>query len=132
MLLVAALALVLLGPRWSASARSPGDSPLMLQVVQRPERRMMAGGNELFAVSGRIVNPTATMQSVPDIRAELRDARCRLVFSWTITPQVRSVAPGGAVDFNSAKLDVPSNSKSLELSFAGEGDQGQAHRCQNG
>jgi hypothetical protein len=58
---------------------------------------------------------------VPDIRAELRDGQGRLVYSWTITPERRTLAPGAAIDFNSAKLDVPSNSKRLELSFAGEG-----------
>jgi hypothetical protein len=71
-------------------------------------------------VSGRITNPSNARQRVPDIRAELRDAQNRLVYSWTITPQQRTLPPGGAVDFNSAKLDVPASSKRLELSFAGE------------
>ena len=35
---------------------------------------------------------------MPDIRAELRDEGGRLVYSWTITPQRRSLAPGGAID----------------------------------
>jgi hypothetical protein len=43
-----------------------------------------------------------------------------MVYSWTITPQQRTLPPGGAIDFNSAKLDVPANSKRLELSFAGD------------
>ena len=53
-------------------------------------------------------------------RAELRDAQGRIVYSWTINPQQRTLNPGASIDFNSAKLDVPSNSKRLELSFAGE------------
>lgn len=84
------------------------------------DRRDLASGNELFAVSGQVVNPTGNRQRVPDIRAELRDAQGRLVYSWTITPQQRYLGPRGTVDFNSAKLDVPSNSKMLELSFSGE------------
>ena len=71
-------------------------------------------------MSGRISNPSASRQRVPDIRAELHDAQGRLVYSWTITPQQRTLGPGGVVDFNSAKLDVPANSKRLELSFAGD------------
>ena len=124
MLLLAALLLVWLGPRWSAaSGRSAGDSPLMLQVVQKPDRRMMASGNELFAVSGRIVNPTATMQTVPDIRAELRDAAGHVVYGWTIAAPVRALAPKASADFDSAEVDVPRGSKALNLSFAGDADR---------
>lgn len=97
----------------------PAESPLRLK--DNPiERRELENGSELFAVSGQVTNPSSARQRVPDIRAELRDAQGRLVYSWTITPQQRTLAPGGAVDFNSAKLDVPANSKRLELSFAGE------------
>ena len=95
------------------------ESPLRLH--DNPiERRELENGSELFAVSGQVTNPSSDRQRVPDIRAELRDAQGRLVFSWTITPQRRSLAPGASIDFNSAKLDVPSTSKRLELSFAGE------------
>ena len=97
----------------------PAESPLRL--VDNPiERREMTNGSELFAVSGKVLNPSGSRQRVPDIRADLRDAQGRIVFSWTITPQQRSLAPKSAIDFNSAKLDVPANSKRLELSFAGE------------
>ena len=92
-----------------------------LRLKDNPiERRELENGSELFAVSGQVTNPSASSQRVPDIRAELRDDRGRLVYSWTITPQQRTLAPGGSVDFNSAKLDVPANSKRLELSFAGD------------
>ena len=95
------------------------ESPL--RIKDNPiERRELENGSELFAVSGRITNPSSDRQRVPDIKAELRDAQGRLVFDWMITPQQRSLAPGGSIDFNSAKLDVPANSKRLELSFAGE------------
>ena len=95
------------------------ESPLRLK--DNPiERRELENGSELFAVSGRVTNPSSTRQRVPDIRAELRDAQGRLVYGWTITPERRVLPPGGSIEFNSAKLDVPSNSKRLELSFAGE------------
>ncbi|WP_425228617.1 MJ0042-type zinc finger domain-containing protein [Sphingomonas sp.] len=101
-------------------AIGPETSPLLIR--DNPiQRRDLDNGSELFAVSGQVTNSSAQRQRVPDIRAELRDAQGRLVFSWTITPQQRTLAPGASVDFNSAKLDVPANSKRLELSFAGEG-----------
>ncbi|OYY90402.1 MAG: hypothetical protein B7Y45_07190 [Sphingomonas sp. 28-66-16] len=95
----------------------PLETPLKLEQLPI-DRRDLANGSELFAVSGRVINPSNTRQPVPDIRAELRDAQGRLVYSWTITPQQRALAPHATLDFNSAKLDVPNNSKKLDFSFS--------------
>lgn len=84
------------------------------------ELRTMPSGSELFAVSGKVVNPTDDKQHVPDVRVELRDQQDRLVYSWRITPQTREIGPKQAIDFNSAKVDVPSNARVVELSFASE------------
>ena len=97
-----------------------GTSPLQF-ADKAIDRRDLATGNELFAVSGKIVNPTDARQRIPDIRADLRDAQGRPVYSWTITPERRFIGPRGQLEFNSAKLDVPGNVKLLDLSFAGEG-----------
>ncbi len=100
----------------------PEETPLRL--IDNPiERREISNGSELFAVSGKVLNPSNDRQRVPDIRADLRDAQNRIVFTWTIIPQQRTLAPKSAIDFNSAKLDVPASSKKLELSFVGEGDE---------
>jgi len=97
----------------------PAQSPL--RIVDNPiERRQMTNGSELFAVSGRITNPSAAAQRVPDLRADLRDSDGHVVFSWTITPQQRTLPANGAIDFNSAQVDVPATSKRLDLSFVGE------------
>lgn len=100
----------------------PAESPLRLR--DNPiERRELENGSELFAVSGQVINPSAERQRVPDILVELKDApgeRGRTVYSWKITPERRMLAPGATVDFNSAKLDVPANSRQLELSFVGD------------
>ena len=98
-----------------------GEAETQLRFTDKNvELRTMPSGSELFAVSGKIVNPTADRQHVPDVRVELRDQQDRLVYSWRITPQTRSLAPKAAVDFNSAKLDVPPNARVVELSFASE------------
>lgn len=97
---------------------APAETPLKL--IDNPiERRDLANGSEMFAVSGKVVNPTDTHQAVPDIRAELRDAQGRLVYSWTIRPEATALPPRGSIEFNSAKLDVPVNSEKLVLSFSG-------------
>ncbi len=120
LLLVAAGTVAWFGPRLVAGWTKGGkaESPLMLQVVRKPERRTLASGNELFAVSGRIVNPTAVRQPVPDIRAELRDGAGRVVYGWTINAPVRALPAKGSADFDSAEVDVPHGSKALNLSFA--------------
>ena len=84
------------------------------------ELRTMPNGSELFAVSGKVVNPTGDKQHVPDIRVELRDQQDRLVYSWRITPGQRSLDPKGAIEFNGARVDVPGNARVVELSFASE------------
>lgn len=96
-----------------------GTSETPLRFINNPiDRRQLASGNELFAVSGKVVNPTDSKQRVPDIRAELRDTQGRLVYSWTINPEQRTLGPNGSLNFNSAKLDVPANARVLELTFA--------------
>jgi predicted Zn finger-like uncharacterized protein len=99
-----------------------GSTESALELRSNPiERRELENGSELFAISGQIINPSSTAQRVPDLRAELKDAQGRVVFSWAIAPQQRTLGPGASMDFNSAKLDVPPSSKRLDLSFAGEG-----------
>lgn len=90
-----------------------------LKIEQFPvDRRDLDNGSEMFAVSGRVTNPTAHRQPVPDIRADLRDAQGRIVYSWTITPERRVLDPRGSIDFHSMQLDVPNNSKRLDFSFS--------------
>lgn len=72
-----------------------------------PERQKLASGNELVVVSGRVINPSAKVQSVPPIEAQLRDKSGKLLYSWTIAPPARSLPPGGTATFNSAEMDVP-------------------------
>jgi predicted Zn finger-like uncharacterized protein len=95
------------------------EVPLLLEVPRRPERRLLESGNELFAISGKVVNPTSDEQRVPDILAELRDGQGRVVYGWTITPPKRTVPAKGSVDFNSAEVNVPRGAKELNLSFSG-------------
>ena len=44
-------------------------------MITTSDRRPLESGNEMVAISGRVINPTDQDQPVPPIRAELRDAR---------------------------------------------------------
>ena len=95
-----------------------GESPLQLMLTTS-DRQKLASGNELLAISGRVINSTDRVQAVPPIHAELRDPTTnRLVYQWTIAPPARSLAPGAAASFNSAEVDVPKGGESLSLRFA--------------
>lgn len=96
-----------------------GEAETPLRFTDKAiNRRDMGTGNELFAVSGKIVNPTGSVQRVPDIRVELRDAQGRRVYNWNVTPRQRRLAAGETLEFNSGRVDVPASSKLLVLSFA--------------
>ena len=117
----AAAAFYFLAPpelRARAGIAEAGESPLEVMVMTR-DRQKLASGNDLVAVSGRVINSTDREQAVPPIRAELRDAKSnKLVYHWTIAPPARSLAPGAAATFNSAEIDVPANGELLSLHFA--------------
>jgi len=85
--------------------------------LKKPERRDLPTGSELFVISGQVHNPTSRRQTSPDIRAELKDAQNRVVFSWTFQLEEKSIAPGATANFSSGKLDVPPSSKQVDLSF---------------
>jgi predicted Zn finger-like uncharacterized protein len=125
-LLIAIGALQLLGAERVRGALGLAESgaqvTLLLEVRGQPERRTLASGNELFALTGRIVNPTDRRQPVPDIRAELHDAQGRIVYDWMITPPTRTLEPGASTNFDAAEYDVPKGAAELKLSFsAGRG-----------
>ena len=98
------------------------QTPLIF-TAQSVERKPRLNGGELFVVSGQVMNPTKETQRVPNILAELRDGNNSIVYSWTITPDPRALPPGGSLDFNSGKLDVPQTGKTIQFSFSGEGGE---------
>lgn len=101
----------------SAARGETAGTGLELEVTRKPERSVMASGNELFAVSGRVVNPTETTRKVPQIRAELRDTQGRVVYSWAISAPVAELAPQQSATFNSAEVNVPPAAKTLSMTF---------------
>lgn len=94
-----------------------GNSRLEVMVTNS-DRQRLASGNELFAVSGRVINPTNRAQTVPPLKAELLDAtKQRVVYSWTIEPPAATLAPGASASFNSAEVDVPEGGSHLRVTL---------------
>jgi predicted Zn finger-like uncharacterized protein len=109
------------GPREVAARFGLADQrvPLGIAISREPDWRMIADGGQLFAVSGRIWNPTGQTQPVPDIRAELKDDAGKVVYAWTITRPVARLGPGASTPFDGAAVDVPASSSHISVSFAG-------------
>lgn len=95
----------------------PVESGQVLGITGDGERQRLASGNELLVVEGEVTNLTDEVQRVPQIRAELRDAQGRVVYSWAIAPPVPTLQPGASARFDSAETNVPRGGRRLNLSF---------------
>ena len=120
-LLIAALAAAfwfLAPPEWKerVGIAAAGETPLQLMMTHS-DRQKLASGNELLAVSGRVINPTDEQQNVPPISAQLRSSSGKLVYSWTIAPPARTLPPGASATFNSAEVNVPAGGDELTITL---------------
>lgn len=122
LLLVAALsaAFWFLAPvEWKAQlGLVESTSPLAL-VTTHMDRQRLESGNELLTITGRVINPTGKEQTVPPLSAQLRAPSGKVVYSWTIAPPARSLAPGASASFNSAEVNVPPGGEELTITLGG-------------
>jgi predicted Zn finger-like uncharacterized protein len=104
-------------PELGVDIALPGRAATPLKLEFSGEKRTLASGNSLLTVTGRITNPTQSVQRVPQLRAELRDADRKTVYSWSISPPVSELQPGQSATFNSAEMDVPTAATKLHVGF---------------
>ena len=102
----------LLGGEARAAAKA-----LVIERSRKPERTRLESGNELLTVYGRIINASDKSQRVPPIKAELKDAQKRVVYSWVISAPVLELGPSASTNFNSAVVDGPRSARELSLTF---------------
>ncbi|MGA9583223.1 MAG: hypothetical protein WBR13_14785, partial [Allosphingosinicella sp.] len=96
----------------------PNRNATPLKLEYAAENQSLASGNALLTVTGRIVNPTQSVQRVPQLRAEVRDPSGAVVHSWSISPPVSELQPGQSATFNSAEMDVPTGEgRKLRVAF---------------
>jgi len=97
---------------------SVDETPLLIELSRKQDRRTLQDGTGYFAASGTVINPTDTEQDVPPMLVILRDASGRVVYSWKMKAPAKSLAPGAKINFNEAKLDVPLAASQLEVGWA--------------
>lgn len=118
---VAAVAFWFLAPaeiKARVGIASAGTSQLKVMLTNQNSQKL-ASGNNLFTLSGRIINPTDDRQPVPPIQAELLDASKHVVYSWTISPPAATLEPNTSASFNSAEVDVPEGGKRVHIRLGG-------------
>jgi hypothetical protein len=114
LMLTAAAAIYYFGiPTIGRMTGAADDRPLVIEGGA--ERRELSSGNELFTVTGRLRNASDSVQPVPPIRIELRDAQGRIIYDWSISAPVSELVPGQIVTFNSAEVDVPRGARRMIL-----------------
>ena len=98
-----------------------GGTPLQVMGLSQ-DRQRLASGNDLFTVSGRIVNPTDESQRVPPLQAELlADNKQTVIYRWTIAPPADTLPPNDSKVFHSAEMGVPDGGKYLRLRLVSVG-----------
>lgn len=107
-------------PQWISNYEfaSSEETPLLIELSQKQDRRTLPDGTEYFAASGTIINPTTNDEAIPPMLVILRDAGGRIVYSWKMKAPAQSLAPGAKINFNEAKLDVPRGASQLEVGWA--------------
>ncbi|HEU0097734.1 MAG TPA: zinc-ribbon domain-containing protein [Allosphingosinicella sp.] len=119
LMLAATAAVVSLGvPELGVDIALPGRGSTPLKLEYSAENRTLASGNALLTVTGRIFNPTRSVQRVPQLRAEVRDPSGKVVHSWPISPPVSELQPGQSASINDAQTDVPTGEgRKLRVAF---------------
>jgi predicted Zn finger-like uncharacterized protein len=103
---------------WKARLGIAENSQTQLQIMMmHSDRQPLASGNELLAVTGRVINPTDETQPVPPIQARLLGSTGQVIYSWTIAPPARTLPPRQSATFNSAEVNVPSGAVDLALTL---------------
>ncbi len=119
---LAAIAFWFLAPadlRARAGLASSSGSQLHV-VLNTNNYQRLASGNNLYTVSGRIVNSTDSRQPVPPIHAQLLDeTKQRVIYSWTISLSTASLDLNQSAPFNSAEIDVPEGGKFIRIRLGG-------------
>lgn len=98
-----------------------GETELQVMGLSQARQRL-ASGNDLFTVSGRIVNPTGESQRVPPLEAELlAENKQTVIYRWTIAPPAETIDANDSTVFHSAEMGVPDGGKYLRLRLASAG-----------
>jgi len=79
-------------------------------------------GQQVLAVTGKIVNRSNHELTVPLVRVALFDSDKRELYHWTFVPSVATLQPGGMAKFRTRLSSPPAGTHNLEIRFAKSGE----------
>ena len=86
---------------------------LVVQNVLGAQRR--DADDIVLDVSGQIVNSSADIKAIPELRGLLLDVRQRVVHSWTFQPPAPEINPGKTMEFTTSVFNPPTNARGLQV-----------------
>jgi predicted Zn finger-like uncharacterized protein len=92
-----------------------------LDFVDVAYHRETEDGQQVLAVSGKLVNISAHELSVPPIEVTLTDDSKRMLYHWSFSSSTPTLRPGQTVAFLTRLSSPPSGARHLELRFAAAG-----------
>jgi predicted Zn finger-like uncharacterized protein len=79
-------------------------------------------GQQVLAVTGRIVNRSTHELTVPLVRVALLDGDHRELYHWTFVPGVSTLKPGQSSKFRTRLSSPPVGTRDIEVRFAKAGE----------
>ncbi len=79
-------------------------------------------GQQVLAVTGRIVNRSNHELSVPLVRVDLFDMDKHELYHWTFVPGVSTLKPGDSAKFRTRLSSPPAGTHDIEVRFAQAGE----------
>lgn len=111
-------------PDWVPVERptfAAGEPDLQLDFPpDQQDRRQLPNGTEYLGASGTITNIGSETRTLPTILIVLRDQRDRIVYSWEVQPDQRTIAPGETVAVTEAVTDIPRSASEVQIGWKPE------------
>ena len=97
-------------------------SPKGIAFTDVAYQNQMEDGQNVLAVTGKIVNRSNHELTVPLVRVALFDADRHELYHWTFVPSVATLQPGGSAKFRTRLSSPPAGTHNLEVRFAKSGE----------
>lgn len=86
-------------------------------------QKQVEDGQQVLAVTGRIVNRSNHELSVPLVQVSLFDGERHELYHWTFVPGVSTLQPGASAKFRTRLSSPPAGTRDIELRFAKQGGE---------
>jgi hypothetical protein len=97
-------------------------NPRGIDFADVAQQLQIEDGQQVLAVTGRIVNRGNHELNVPLVRVGLFDTDRHELYHWTFVPGVSALKPGASAKFRTRLSSPPAGTHDIEVRFAQEGE----------